>query len=65
LVFDCTERLSPDRQLVDRIIVKRLIAEHRSQGAMQLLVTICPGMGTAARAATSRRVRPMYFLTNS
>lgn len=36
--FDLTERLSPDGRLDYRIIVNWLIAEHKSQGTMQLLM---------------------------
>jgi LmbE family N-acetylglucosaminyl deacetylase len=37
-VFDRTEPLSPDGRLDYRIVVNWLIAEHKSQGTMQLLV---------------------------
>lgn len=39
-VFDRTEPLSPDGRLDYRIIVNWLIAEHKSQGTMQLLVNL-------------------------
>jgi LmbE family N-acetylglucosaminyl deacetylase len=37
-VFDRTQALSPDGRLDYRIVVNWLIAEHRTQGTMQLLV---------------------------
>lgn len=37
-VFDLTQPLSPDGRMDYRIVVNWVIAEHKSQGAMQLLV---------------------------
>jgi LmbE family N-acetylglucosaminyl deacetylase len=71
-VFDRTERLSPDGQLDYRIIVNWLIAEHKSQGTMQLLVNRGeverywffaandPARRDVARALFARLAKPVF-----
>jgi len=39
-IFDRTEKLDPNGRLDYRIVVNWLIAEHKTQGTMQLLVNM-------------------------